>query len=37
MLVDLHLEAAEETKRLIDDEGGICFTSQADVSRASGL
>ena len=35
MLVDLNLEAAAETKRLIDEEGGVCFTSQADVSRTA--
>ena len=35
MLVDYNLEAAEETKRLIESEGGTCFTSQADVSSAS--
>ena len=34
MLVDYNLEAAEETKRLIEGEGGTCFTSQADVSSA---
>jgi len=35
MLVDLNLEAAEETKRMIDEEGGDCFTFRADVSKAS--
>ena len=35
MLVDHNLEAAEETKRLIEKEGGASFTSSADVSRAS--
>jgi len=35
MLVDLNLEAAEETKRMIDKEGGDCFTFRADVSKAS--
>ena len=34
MLVDYNPEAAEETKRLIEAEGGTCFTSQADVSSA---
>ena len=34
MLVDHNLEAAEETKRLIEAESGTCFTSQADVSKA---
>ena len=35
MAVDLNLEAAEETKRLIDEEGGKCITFKADVSKAS--
>jgi len=35
MLVDRNLEAAEETKRLIDEEGGDCITFQADVTKAS--
>jgi len=35
MLVDINLEAAEETKRLIDEEGGDSFTFKADVSRSS--
>ena len=35
MLVDYNLEAAEETRRLIQAEGGTCFTSQADVSSTS--
>ena len=35
MLVDYNLDAAEETKRLIEGEGGTCFTSQADVSSAA--
>ena len=34
MLVDYNLEAAEETKRLVDEEGGECMTFQADVSIA---
>ena len=34
MLVDLNLDAAEETRRLIEGEGGTCFTSRADVSVA---
>ena len=33
MLVDRRLEPAQETKRLIDLEGGECVTLQADVSR----
>jgi len=35
MLVDYNLEAAEETKGLIDKEGGQCITFKADVSKAS--
>ena len=35
MLVDSSLEAAEETRRLIEGEGGTCFTSRADVSVSS--
>lgn len=35
MVVDYNLEAAEETKRLINDEGGECTTFKADVSKAS--
>ena len=35
MLVDSNLEAAEETRRLIEGEGGTCFTSRGDVSVAS--
>ena len=35
MLVDCNLEAAEETKRLIDEEGGDCITFKADVSKSS--
>jgi len=35
MVVDLNLEAAEETKHLIDEEGGDCITFKADVSKAS--
>jgi len=34
MAVDYNLEAAEETKKMIDQEGGECITFQADVSRA---
>lgn len=33
MLVDLNPEAAEETKRLIDEEGGDSIVFQADVSK----
>ena len=35
MLVDLNLEAAEETKQLIDAEGGECIVFKADVSKSS--
>ena len=34
MLVDYSLEAAEETRNLIDKEGGDCFRFQADVSKS---
>jgi NAD(P)-dependent dehydrogenase (short-subunit alcohol dehydrogenase family) len=34
MAVDYNLEAAEETRRLIEGEGGECLTFKADVSRA---
>ncbi len=35
MLVDYNLEAADETKRVIQKEGGNCFTFKADVSEFS--
>ena len=35
VVVDSNLEAAEETRRLIDEEGGECFTCRADVTVAS--
>jgi NAD(P)-dependent dehydrogenase (short-subunit alcohol dehydrogenase family) len=35
MAVDYNLKAAEETKRLIDREGGECIVFKADVSKAS--
>ncbi len=35
MAVDYNLEAAEETRRLIEEEGGECFTFKVDVSKAS--
>lgn len=35
MMVDMNEEAAEETKRLIDKEGGEAIVFQADVSKAS--
>ncbi len=34
MAVDYNLDAAEETRRVIDEEGGECITFKADVSRA---
>jgi NAD(P)-dependent dehydrogenase (short-subunit alcohol dehydrogenase family) len=34
MAVDIRAEAVEETKRMIDGEGGICSIFQADVSSA---
>ncbi|MCH8864480.1 MAG: SDR family oxidoreductase [Chloroflexi bacterium] len=33
LAVDYNLEAAEETKRVIDEEGGECVTLYADVSK----
>ena len=35
MAVDYNLEAAEQTKQMIDEEGGECITFKADVSKAS--
>ena len=35
MAADYNLEAAEETKRLIDKEGGECVTFKADVTSTS--
>ena len=35
MLVDYNLKAAEETKALIDQEGGNCITFKADVSQSN--
>ena len=35
MAVDINLEAAEETQKIIDEEGGECITFRADVSQAS--
>ena len=32
---DYNLEAAEETKRIIEQEGGTCISFYADVSKAS--
>jgi NAD(P)-dependent dehydrogenase (short-subunit alcohol dehydrogenase family) len=34
MLVDKRLNSAQETQRIIDQEGGECFAYAADVSRA---
>jgi NAD(P)-dependent dehydrogenase (short-subunit alcohol dehydrogenase family) len=34
LLVDLNIEAAQDTKRRIDAEGGICSVFEADVSNA---
>jgi len=34
MLVDCNLNAAEETKGLIDREGGDCITFKADVTKS---
>ena len=35
MAADINPEAAEETKRMIDEEGGQCITFKADVSKAN--
>jgi len=35
MATDYNLEAAEETKRIIEQEGGTCISFYADVSKAS--
>jgi NAD(P)-dependent dehydrogenase (short-subunit alcohol dehydrogenase family) len=35
--VDLNLEAAEETGKLIRDEGGVCVTHRADVAQADSV
>lgn len=34
MAVDVNLESAEETKQMIEEEGGICSVFQADVTRS---
>ena len=34
MLVDRNLAAAEKTRELIVEEGGVCFTFEADVSQS---
>ena len=35
MIVDINIGAAEETRRLIEAEGGTCFVSRGDVSVVS--
>ncbi len=35
MVVDYNPEAAEQTKQMIEEEGGECITFKADVSKAS--
>jgi len=35
ILIDYNLDAAEETKGLIDEEGGDCVTFKADVSKSN--
>jgi NAD(P)-dependent dehydrogenase (short-subunit alcohol dehydrogenase family) len=35
--VDQNLEAAEETRRIIEGEGGVCRTQGADVSKADSV
>jgi NAD(P)-dependent dehydrogenase (short-subunit alcohol dehydrogenase family) len=35
LAVDRNLEAAEETRRIIEQEGGVCFTMAADVAKAA--
>ena len=35
LVVDRNIEAAEETKKIIDGEGGVCTAFEADVSNAS--
>ena len=35
LAVDINLAAAEETKTIIDQEGGDCTVCQVDVSRSS--
>lgn len=34
---DIHLEAAEETRRLVEEEGGTCRSCQADVAESSSV
>jgi len=35
--VDLNLEAADETRGIIEREGGVCHTCQADVAKAESV
>lgn len=35
--VDLNLEAAEETRQIIEGEGGVCRTHRADVAKADSV
>ena len=35
--VDLNLDAAEETRRIIEGDGGVCRTHRADVARADSV
>jgi NAD(P)-dependent dehydrogenase (short-subunit alcohol dehydrogenase family) len=35
--VDLNLEAAEETRKIIGEEGGVCTAHQADVAKADSV
>jgi NAD(P)-dependent dehydrogenase (short-subunit alcohol dehydrogenase family) len=35
LLVDLHADRAEETRRLIEDEGGVAMAHAADATRAA--
>ncbi len=35
--VDLNLEAAEETRAIVEEEGGQCETCEADVSRSNSV
>jgi NAD(P)-dependent dehydrogenase (short-subunit alcohol dehydrogenase family) len=35
MVADYRLDAAEETRKIIEQEGGDCITFKADVSKSS--
>jgi NAD(P)-dependent dehydrogenase (short-subunit alcohol dehydrogenase family) len=37
LAVDMNLDAAEETRRIIEGEGGVCRTHEADVARADSV